>query len=70
MTVFTFKGIYTPLVTPLNNDGSVRWDGLADVIEYLISKKVHGLITGGQLVKTMRKPLLSVSRLRSLRKTE
>jgi 4-hydroxy-tetrahydrodipicolinate synthase len=47
MTVFTFKGIYTPLVTPLNDDGSVRWDGLADVIEYLISKNVHGLITGG-----------------------
>ena len=45
--IFEFKGIYTPLVTPLNADGSVRWDGLADVIEDLIAKGVHGLITGG-----------------------
>lgn len=45
--IFKFEGIYTPLVTPLNPDGSVRWDGLADVIEHLIAKGVHGLITGG-----------------------
>ncbi len=45
--IFKFEGIYTPLVTPLNPDGSVRWDGLADVIEDLIAKGVHGLITGG-----------------------
>ena len=45
--IFRFDGIYTPLVTPMNADGSVRWDGLADVIEYLISKGVHGMISGG-----------------------
>lgn len=45
--VFKFDGIWTPVVTPLNADGSIRWDGLADVIELLIEKGVHGLITGG-----------------------
>ena len=45
--IFNFDGIYTPLVTPYNADGSIHWDGLADVIEYLIAAGVHGLITGG-----------------------
>jgi 4-hydroxy-tetrahydrodipicolinate synthase len=45
--IFKFEGIYTPLVTPMHPDGSVRWDGLADVIEYLIDNGVHGLISGG-----------------------
>lgn len=45
--VFKFDGIWTPVVTPLNPDGSVRWDGLADVIAFLIDNGVHGLITGG-----------------------
>ena len=45
--IFNFDGIYTPLVTPYNADGSVHWDGLADVIECLIAAGVHGLITGG-----------------------
>lgn len=44
---FTLEGIYTPLVTPLHQDGSFDLDGLADVIEHLIEKGVHGLITGG-----------------------
>lgn len=44
---FTLEGIYTPLVTPLHLDGSFDLDGLADVIEHLIEKGVHGLITGG-----------------------
>ncbi len=45
--IFRFQGIYTPLVTPLAADGAPRWDGLADVIEDLIAKGVHGLISGG-----------------------
>ncbi|MBY6158126.1 dihydrodipicolinate synthase family protein [Pseudooceanicola nitratireducens] len=45
--VFKFDGIWTPVVTPIHPDGTVRWDGLADVIEHLIDKGVHGLITGG-----------------------
>jgi 4-hydroxy-tetrahydrodipicolinate synthase len=44
---FQFQGIYTPLVTPFNKDQSVNWDALADVIEHLIDRGVHGLISGG-----------------------
>jgi len=45
--VFQFNGIWTPVVTPLNADGTIRWDGLADVIETLVAAGVHGLISGG-----------------------
>ncbi|UZD90366.1 dihydrodipicolinate synthase family protein [Cognatishimia activa] len=45
--IFNFDGIYTPVVTPFHEDGAFNWDALADVIEYLIEKGVHGLISGG-----------------------
>jgi len=45
--IFNFDGIYTPLVTTYHADGTVHWDGLANVIEFLIDAGVHGLITGG-----------------------
>ncbi|WP_170765270.1 dihydrodipicolinate synthase family protein [Ruegeria lacuscaerulensis] len=45
--IFRFEGIYTPVVTPYHKDGSVNWDVLSDVIEYLIENGVHGLISGG-----------------------
>ncbi|NOC83790.1 dihydrodipicolinate synthase family protein [Ruegeria sp. HKCCD6428] len=45
--IFKFEGIYTPVVTPYHDDGSVNWDALSDVIEYLIENGVHGLISGG-----------------------
>ncbi|MBO6854183.1 MAG: dihydrodipicolinate synthase family protein [Marivivens sp.] len=45
--IFKFEGIYTPVVTPYNDDHTVNWDALAEVIEYLIAKGVHGLISGG-----------------------
>jgi 4-hydroxy-tetrahydrodipicolinate synthase len=45
--IFKFEGIYTPVVTPYNDDHTVNWDALAKVIEYLIAKGVHGLISGG-----------------------
>ncbi len=45
--LFKFEGIYTPVVTPYHADGSVNWDALSDVIEYLIENGVHGLISGG-----------------------
>lgn len=43
----TLEGIYTPIVTPLHKDGSFDLDGLSDVIEHLVDKGVHGLISGG-----------------------
>ena len=44
---FQFDGIYTPVVTPFAEDHSIRWDALADTIDWLISQGVHGLISGG-----------------------
>ena len=41
------EGIYTPLITPFNADGSFDLDALADLIEHLVQAGVHGLISGG-----------------------
>ncbi len=45
--IFRFEGIYTPVVTPYAADGSVNWEALAEVIDYLVEQGVHGLISGG-----------------------
>ncbi|PRY22563.1 4-hydroxy-tetrahydrodipicolinate synthase [Aliiruegeria haliotis] len=43
----TFSGIYTPIVTPYDADGTVRLDALETVIEHLVASGVHGVISGG-----------------------
>jgi 4-hydroxy-tetrahydrodipicolinate synthase len=45
--IIRFEGIYTPVVTPFHADMSVDWNALGDVIDNLIDKGVHGLISGG-----------------------
>ena len=45
--IFKFEGIYTPVVTPYFADHTPDWNALGDVIENLIDKGVHGMITGG-----------------------
>ena len=42
-----FDGIYTPVITPHFDDGSIDEKGLEAVIEHLISGGVHGLIVAG-----------------------
>lgn len=42
-----FEGIYTPVITPHRDDGSIDRDALVAQIEYLIAAGVHGLINGG-----------------------
>ncbi|MEM7069285.1 MAG: dihydrodipicolinate synthase family protein [Pseudomonadota bacterium] len=42
-----FEGIYTPVVTPHNEDHTINWDRFADVIEHLIATGIHGLIIAG-----------------------
>ncbi|WP_017903991.1 dihydrodipicolinate synthase family protein [Pseudomonas asplenii] len=42
-----FDGIFTPAITPLAADGSIDTDAFAQVLEYLIEQKVHGIIIGG-----------------------
>ncbi|MEX3776831.1 dihydrodipicolinate synthase family protein [Pseudomonas sp. MYb118] len=42
-----FEGIYTPAITPLAADGSIDKAAFANVLEYLVESKVHGVIIGG-----------------------
>ena len=42
-----FEGIYTPAITPLNAEGGIDHSAFAEVLEYLIESKVHGIIIGG-----------------------
>ncbi|MCP1771291.1 4-hydroxy-tetrahydrodipicolinate synthase [Neisseria perflava] len=42
-----FEGIYTPAITPLDAAGNIDQAAFAEVLEYLIANKVHGIIIGG-----------------------
>ena len=42
-----FNGIYTPIVTPYNDDFSINETALAATIEFLIGSGVHGIIVAG-----------------------
>jgi 4-hydroxy-tetrahydrodipicolinate synthase len=42
-----FDGIFTPAITPLSADGQIDFSAFAEVIEYLIESKVHGIVIGG-----------------------
>lgn len=39
-----FEGIYTPVMTPLADDGSIDKIAFAEALEYLIDAKVHGIL--------------------------
>ena len=45
--IFKVEGIYTPVVIPMTADYAVNWDALAEIVENLIDKGVHGVISGG-----------------------
>ena len=42
-----FEGVYTPVITPHREDGSIDRDAFAAMIEHLIASGVHGIINGG-----------------------
>lgn len=42
-----FDGIYTPVITPFNDDHSINYDAFSNLVEHLIQAGVHGLIIGG-----------------------
>ncbi len=42
-----FEGIYTPAITPLDQDGQIDRGAFAAVLELLIEAKVHGIVVGG-----------------------
>ena len=39
-----FRGIYTPAITPLNEDMSIDWDGFDSILDHLIAAGVHGIV--------------------------
>ena len=42
-----FEGIYTPIITPFADDGSIDKQAFAEVVEYLINSGVHCIVVGG-----------------------
>ena len=42
-----FEGIYTPVITPFHNDGSVDKEGFAEILEFLIDAGTHGIVIAG-----------------------
>jgi 4-hydroxy-tetrahydrodipicolinate synthase len=42
-----FEGIYTPVITPYREDGSINRDAFCAMVEYLVKAGVHGIINGG-----------------------
>ncbi len=42
-----FEGIYTPVVTPYNDDFSINAKAFGDAVEHLIDSGVHGIIVAG-----------------------
>ncbi len=42
-----FEGIFPPAITPLAADGEIDKAAFTEVIEYLISSGVHGIVIGG-----------------------
>ena len=42
-----FEGIYTPIITPFYDDGSINEEGFAQVIEFLVDSGSHGIVVGG-----------------------
>lgn len=42
-----FNGIYTPIITPFQDDGKIDHDSFAALVEHLIASGVHGIISGG-----------------------
>ncbi len=42
-----FEGIYTPVITPFNEDFSINYEAYAAHVDYLKQSGVHGLMIGG-----------------------
>ena len=42
-----FDGVWTPVVTPFTQEGSIDFAALPPVIDSLIGHGIHGLIVGG-----------------------
>lgn len=45
--MFNLKGSITALVTPMESDGEINWEGLRDLIEWHISSNTSGIVVVG-----------------------
>ena len=45
--IMKIRGIYTPAITPLRQDGEIDWDGFAAILEHLVAAGVDGIVVGG-----------------------
>ena len=43
----SFRGVYTALVTPMREDGSVDWDSLGNLVESQVASGVQGIVPTG-----------------------
>ena len=41
------RGIFTPAITPLRQDGEIDWIGFAAILEHLVAAGVDGVVVGG-----------------------
>ena len=58
-----FKGIYTAIITPFLEDGSIDWQSFEQLVHKQIEANIHGLVIGGT---TGESPTLSVQEKLSL----
>jgi 4-hydroxy-tetrahydrodipicolinate synthase len=42
-----FEGIYPPVITPYHENGDIDHAGFGQMVEHLVTSKVHGVIVGG-----------------------
>ena len=42
-----FRGVYTAIVTPFKDDGSIDWDALKELVEFQIKSGVAGIVPCG-----------------------
>ena len=65
-----FEGIWTPVVTPFHEDGSVNGEALAETVEMLLAAGVHGIVaagtTGEYYAQSFEERVAVAARLREL----
>ena len=42
-----FEGIYTPVLTPYDDNHAINFDAIEPIIEDLINSGVHGIVVAG-----------------------
>jgi 4-hydroxy-tetrahydrodipicolinate synthase len=45
--MFTFEGLYTPVITPMGVDGEIDYPNFKTQLDLLVAEGIHGIIVGG-----------------------